>query len=206
MVARLRARLAQEDGMTLIELLTTTAILGFVLSGIIAVFVSGLHAEVDMNKRFQAQQEARLALTSMRTDIRTACSTPAVSVLVNGTPQPVPAGTAGDTVVLGFCGAGTTWSSTPLSYVTWCARSEGGNPAHYGLFRESANDPNCATGSTGIRKADSLTTAPVFTSVTQSGVRPELAVKFPVDADLSRIGGLYTLSDTIMLRNAVVSP
>ena len=54
MVARLRARLAQEEGMTLIELLTTMAILGFVMSGIVGVFVSGLHAEVDMNQRFQA--------------------------------------------------------------------------------------------------------------------------------------------------------
>jgi prepilin-type N-terminal cleavage/methylation domain-containing protein len=206
MVARLRARLAQEDGMTLIELLTTMTIMGIVMSAIIGVFVSGLHAEVDMNKRFQAQQEVRLALTSMRTDIRTACSPPAVSVLVSGAPNSVPAGTPGDTVVLGFCGSGTTWSSTPVSYVTWCARSEGGTPAHYGLFRETANDPNCATGSAGIRKADSLTTAPVFTSIVQSGVRPELALRFPVDADLSHSGGLYTLSDTVMLRNAAVSP
>jgi prepilin-type N-terminal cleavage/methylation domain-containing protein len=196
MVARLRARLAQEDGMTLIELLTTMAILGFVLSGIIAVFVSGLHAEVDMNKRFQAQQEARLALTTMRTDVRTACSGKVSAKFVTG-----------DTVLLGFCSnSTTTWSSTPVSWVTWCTRNEGGSPAHYGLFREAANDPsNCATtGTTGIREADSLTTGSVFTCVFQSAARPELAVKFPVDADLSASGGLYTLSDTTMLRNASV--
>jgi prepilin-type N-terminal cleavage/methylation domain-containing protein len=199
MAARIRARLAREDGMTLPELLTSMAILGIVLTGIVGVFVSGLHAEVDMNNRFQAQQEARLALSSMRTDIRTACSEVVSSRLV-----------AGDTVLLGFCSnSSTTWSSTPVSWTTWCIRNEG---THYGLFRESANDPsNCATATTGTREADWLiaakvTTSPVFKSVTQSGFRPELQVTVPVDANLSQSTGAYTLSDTIMLRNAPVSP
>lgn len=189
--------------MTLIELLTTMVILAFVMSALVTLFVSGLHAETDMNLRFQAQQDARLALTSMRTDIRTACATPSVSALVGGTPQPVPAGTAGDTVVLGFCSSGTAWNLSPVSWATWCTRDEGGG--HYGLFRESINDPNCTTGTTGIREADSLTTSSVFTYFTPSGSRPELEVNFPVDANLSHTGGLYTLSDTIMLRNAPTS-
>jgi prepilin-type N-terminal cleavage/methylation domain-containing protein len=193
-IAQLRARLAQEEGMTLVELLTTMAILGFVMSGIIAVFVSGLHAEVDMNKRFQAQQEARLALTSMRTDIRTACNATG--------PDGVSAPTATE-VILGFCSNSSTTSSTPMSWATWCTRNEGGSPAHYGLFRESVKDAGCATG--GIREADSLTTASVFTYLTPCATRPELTVNFPVDADLSQSGGLYTLSDTIMLRNAGVA-
>jgi Tfp pilus assembly protein PilW len=196
-VARLRARLAQEDGMTLIELLWTLGILAFVMSGIIAVFVSGLHSEFDMNQRFEAQQEARLSLQSIRTDLRTACSMTVFSKVV-----------ANDTVLLGYCSnATTTWSSTPLSYATWCARGEGGTPVHYGLYRESANDPNgCATGATGIREADWLTTASVFTPVVVSGTRPELAVSVPVDAYPKNTSGVYKLADTIMLRNAAVSP
>jgi hypothetical protein len=164
------------------------AILGFVLTGIIGVFVSGLHAEVDMNYRFQAQQEARLALTNMRQDVRRACSA-TVSA-------------SNDTVQLGYCSdSSTTLSATPISYVTWCTRAESG---HYGLFRESGPtpDPNCATGSTGIRRADLLTTGSVFAPlVTTAGARPELPVDLPVDASLSTSGGLYTLSDTILLRN-----
>jgi prepilin-type N-terminal cleavage/methylation domain-containing protein len=195
MVARLRARLAQEEGMTLIELLTTMAIMGFVLSAIIGVFVSGLHAEVDMNQRFQAQQEARLALQSMRKDLRTACTESVSTKFVTG-----------DTVLLGYCSnSTTTWSSTPVSYTTWCARSEGGTPVHYGLFRENANDPNvCATpAGAGVRAADWLTTASVFTcAVTPVGARPELTVSVPVDAAPAKTGGVYTLADTIMLRNA----
>jgi Tfp pilus assembly protein PilW len=197
MVAPLRARLAQEDGMTLIELLWSLGILAFVMSGIIAVFISGLHSEFDMNQRFQAQQEARLALQTVRTDLRTACSmTVSTKVVTN------------DTVLLGFCSdSTTTWSSTPLSYTTWCARSEGGTPVHYGLYRESANDPaGCATGTTGIREADWLTTASVFTPVIVSGTRPALTVSVPVDAYPKNTTGVYKLADTIMLRNAAVSP
>jgi len=188
--------------MTLIELLWTLGILAFVMSAIIGVFVSGLHAEVDMNQRFQAQQEARLALQTIRTDIRTACSATVSSKAI-----------ANDTVQLGFCSnSTTTWSSTPLSYSTWCARSEGGTPVHYGLYRESGatGDPNCATGTTGIREADwlttDITTLPVFTPVIVSGQRPELTVRVPVDANPAKAGGVYKLSDTILLRNAAVSP
>lgn len=183
--------------MTLIELLWSLGILAFVLSAIIAVFVSGLHSEVDMNQRFQAQQEARLALQTMRTDLRSACT---MSVSTGATTN--------DTVLLGFCSnSTTTWSSTPVSYTTWCARSEGGTPVHYGLYRETTNDPaGCATGTAGIREADWLTSASVFTPIVVSGTRPELTVSVPVDAFPTNTTGVYKLADTIMLRNAAVSP
>lgn len=178
--------------MTLIELLWTLGILAFVMSGIIAVFVSGLHSEFDMNQRFEAQQEARLALQSIRTDLRTACS---MTVSTNAV--------ANDTVRLGYCSdSTTTWRLTPLSYRTWCARSEGGTPVHYGLYRESADDPGgCATPSStaGIREADWLTTGSVFTPV--SGTRPALTVSVPVDAFPKNSTGVYKLTDTIVLRN-----
>ena len=188
--------------MTLIELLWTLGILAFVMSGIIAVFVSGLHSEFDMNQRFEAQQEARLALQTIRTDLRTACT-------MTG-PDGVSAPTANSSaVILGFCSnSTTTWSSTPLSYSTWCARSEGGTPAHYGLFRESVSDGSCAlpTTTTGIREADWLTTNAVFTPVLTSGQRPQLTVSVPVDAYPKNTTGVYKLADTITLRNAAVSP
>jgi prepilin-type N-terminal cleavage/methylation domain-containing protein len=188
-VARIRARLAREDGMTLIELLITLTILAIVLSAIVGVFVSSLHSETDMNYRFQAQQDARLALTSMRQDVRTACSATVSTKVVSN-----------DTVELGFCSdSSTTLSATPVSFVTWCTRDEGG---HYGLFRESVDDPSCATGSTGIRKADLLKTGSVFGPLaTNLGPRPELPVDLQVDASTSTYGGLYRLSDTILLRN-----
>lgn len=184
--------------MTLIELLWTLGILAFVMSGIIAVFVSGLHSEFDMNQRFEAQQEARLALQSIRTDLRSACT----AKVSSSSPLSL-----NDTVLLGFCSDAThTWSLNPVAYTTWCARSEGGTPTHYGLVRESgANDPGgCATTSTtGIREADWLTTHSVFTCF-QSTARPELGVNVPVDTNPANGTGLYKLSDTILLRNAGV--
>ena len=76
--ARIRARLVREEGQTFVEMITTMAMLSFVMAAVAALFVSGLHAQTDMDQRFQAQQNARLALTSMRSDIRNSCVAPVV--------------------------------------------------------------------------------------------------------------------------------
>ena len=74
MAARIRAWLAREDGMTIPELLTAMSILAFVVTGILVLFVGGLNATTQMNARFQAQQDARLALSSLRYEVGFACS------------------------------------------------------------------------------------------------------------------------------------
>lgn len=168
--------------MTLIELLTVMAILGFVMAGILTVFVGGLNATTNMNERFQAQQNARLALTSMRNDFRTACQ---VSV---------PAGNASATLT--YCAAdGTT------SQVSWCAGSASGLKP-FGLYRQTGGS---CTVATAVKRAGSLTTNAVFTPVACSvGARPQVLVTLPVSADNAITAGTYTLSDTITLRNAAV--
>jgi prepilin-type N-terminal cleavage/methylation domain-containing protein len=199
MAARIRALLAQEDGMTLPELLTTMAILGVVLTGILGVSISGLHATTDLNQRFQAQQDGRLALAKMRNDVETACSKAAVQLKVSGVEVPVTDGTAGDTVTL---------DDTCINggqQVTWCATSANG-VAPFTLYRQVG--PTCAA-STGVLEAQDLTTAADFTSVIATGSHPQLTVNLPLDANL-RPGraanqDLYTLNDTMMLRNAAVS-
>jgi prepilin-type N-terminal cleavage/methylation domain-containing protein len=181
--------------MTLIELLTTMAILGVVLTGILGVSISGLHATTDLNQRFQAQQDGRLALTKMRNDVETSCS--AATVTLNGTA--VLAGTAGDTVTLDdTCVNGG-------QQVTWCATSANGS-APFTLYRQVG--AACAAN-TGVREAQYLTTKADFTSVITTGHHPQLTVNLPLDANL-RPGhaanqDLYTLNDTMMLRNAAVS-
>jgi prepilin-type N-terminal cleavage/methylation domain-containing protein len=187
MLATLRGRLAAEGGYTLIELLTALSILAVVLSGIIAVFVSGLHSEADLNVRFQAQEQGRLALSGMAQDIRTACG---------ATTPLVPAAPTATQVTLGFCGDATGWHTTPVSYVTWCIRSYSG---HYALYRQSGT--SC---STGVLKADWLTASAAFSYIPAAGalLHPQLQVTMPVDANPAKSGGVYTLGDTIMLRNA----
>jgi prepilin-type N-terminal cleavage/methylation domain-containing protein len=201
-VARLRARLAQEDGMTLIELLTTMSILGLVMTGIIVMFTSGLRATTDMNTRFQAQQNARLALSSLRNDIGSACT---VTV---GT---VTGETAGSQVTLVLQNpsptAGANACSSGTTTVIWCAASSTlAQP--FSLYRSTA--ATCSSSS-GVKRAGSLKCAgtaagctAVFAKTTSATARPSVTVTFPVEANLTNTNGLYTLSDTITARNAGV--
>jgi prepilin-type N-terminal cleavage/methylation domain-containing protein len=69
---RLRRVFACERGYTLVELLQVTAILGLVLTGLTALFLQATKAELDMNRRFEAQQTARLAIDKMRREIHCA--------------------------------------------------------------------------------------------------------------------------------------
>jgi prepilin-type N-terminal cleavage/methylation domain-containing protein len=71
-MSRLRRLLASERGYTLVELLQVTVILSVVLTGLTVLFVQATNAELQMNKRFQAQQEARVAVDKMRREIHCA--------------------------------------------------------------------------------------------------------------------------------------
>lgn len=172
--------------MTIPELLTAMSILAIVITGILVVFVGGLNATTDMNERFQAQQNARLALTSMRSDARSACS------------ESVPAGNMSVTFTEPST---TTGCSSGTSQVTWCVSSSTGS-APFGLYRQTG--ASCSW-STGVKKSDQLTTksgtVTIFVPVAVAGTHPQIAVTLPVDANLSNSKGVYTLSDTMTLRN-----
>ena len=172
--------------MTLIELLTSMAVLALVLTAVLAMFTTGLGAETDMNTRFQSQQNARIALSDMRDDIGGACS------------SSVPAGNASVTLTepssFGSCSAST-------SSVTWCADSASGS-APFTLYRQAA--ATCGS-STGVAKVGSLTTNALFTPTCTAGLRRQLAVTLPVNANLNNAHSLYTLGDTIMMRNSSVA-
>jgi prepilin-type N-terminal cleavage/methylation domain-containing protein len=77
-VSKLRRLVSCERGYTLIELLQVTVILSVVLTGLTVLFVQASNAELQMNRRFQAQQAARVAIDRMRRDLHCASSvTPA---------------------------------------------------------------------------------------------------------------------------------
>ncbi|HET8557427.1 MAG TPA: type II secretion system protein [Gaiellaceae bacterium] len=191
MAARIRAWLAREDGMTIPELLTAMSILAVVMTGILVVFVGGLHATTSMNARFQAQQNARLALSSLRYEVGFACSA-AVP------PGPPPDQTR---VVLLLPDASTNSCSGSTNYATWCAESA--NSAQpFGLYRQTGQT---CSWSTGVKRAGSLQTNQVFSNPTcTAGVRPQLAVSLRVDANLGTTTAPYNLSDTITMRNGSV--
>ncbi|HYZ18576.1 MAG TPA: type II secretion system protein [Gaiellaceae bacterium] len=66
---KLRRRLRAERGYTLVELVTVMAILGVVVGALTTLFVRAMNAEVDANRRFRAQQDARVAVDRMRREI-----------------------------------------------------------------------------------------------------------------------------------------
>ena len=70
--ARLMRRALAEGGYTLLELVVAGAIFLTVATVLTTLFVSGARSELDQNRRFQAQQEARLALERLRREVHCA--------------------------------------------------------------------------------------------------------------------------------------
>jgi prepilin-type N-terminal cleavage/methylation domain-containing protein len=68
----MRRLVRDQAGFTLVELIAVMAILGIVLIGLTTTLASGYRSQVDLNRRFQAQQEARLAADRMRREIHCA--------------------------------------------------------------------------------------------------------------------------------------
>jgi prepilin-type N-terminal cleavage/methylation domain-containing protein len=69
---RVRHLVAHQRGYSLLELLTVMAILSVIIGALVTLFMRATNAEVDMNRRFQAQQSARLAVDQMRREIHCA--------------------------------------------------------------------------------------------------------------------------------------
>jgi Tfp pilus assembly protein PilW len=66
----IRRRLRRDQrGYTLIELVVVLAIFMTIVTALVSLFTSGAKAELDMNRRFEAQQSARLALDRMRREL-----------------------------------------------------------------------------------------------------------------------------------------
>ena len=63
-----------EAGYSMTELLVVMVILGTVLAGLTTAFVGGSKAEVDLNRRVQAQIQAASALDRLRRDVHCASS------------------------------------------------------------------------------------------------------------------------------------
>jgi prepilin-type N-terminal cleavage/methylation domain-containing protein len=168
-----------ERGYTLVEMLTVLVIFSTVMSALLVLFVQGTNAELDLNNRFQAQQDARLALDKLRREAHCAS---AVTV------------SSASSVTLSL----PSYCPTGNGSVTWCTASLG--TSRYGLFRKTG----AACDATGVRWADHLTSANVFSYAAQSPTSlAKLSVDFPIDVKPSRTVDLYELKDDIVLRNSV---
>jgi prepilin-type N-terminal cleavage/methylation domain-containing protein len=212
----MRARLREEHGYTLFELLTVVAIMGFVLTGLTTSFAAGLNAEAGTIRRADAQQNARLALDRMRIDVHCASGAPA--------PQENPYG--GFTLTLtespNVCPAVTTTSSG----VQWCTIPYLGSTTHWQLFRFLGTQlSDCDGVGVSTLMIDYITvptagwptnsgTSPTPTdwdgnlwptpATCPAGSLPVVAVSLTVNVDpVTHPERAYNLGDSIALRNAL---
>lgn len=136
-------RLKAEGGYSMIEMLIVIIILGVVIGAVVTLFSSGINADADSNRRFQAQQGARLALDMLRRDIHGACTV--------SNPTTYNAGESSITMYYpsDSCTAGS-------HSITWCTS---GSSGRYKLLRIVATT---CTGATA-KYADYLTSGSLFT-------------------------------------------
>jgi type II secretory pathway pseudopilin PulG len=180
------------------EMLTVLVILTIILSGLTALFVSATKSEVDLRRRFEAQQEARIAMDALRREVHCASA-----ITQTG---------ASHTVSLTLASGCPSGSGT----ITWCTLSAGTN--RYQLYRKAGGTCD-ATGklyadylipdSAGANPTTecSTPTSPaklcIFEYVAPTTTtRAKLNVELPVDSDPSDSRGIYKLIDALVLRNS----
>jgi prepilin-type N-terminal cleavage/methylation domain-containing protein len=182
MPIRWRRRLANDQGLTLVELLVVTVLFGVIVAAVTTLFVQATNAETDLNNRFQSQLSARLALDRLRREVHCASAV-------------TPAGPASSiTLTLPtYCRAGTGSSK-------WCTVAFNGSTTRFRLWRSSA-DP-CGDAADRLY-ADYLTSGTIFNYVVQSSASlGKVHVELPVDLNPSKPGS-YTLTDDLVLRNSL---
>jgi prepilin-type N-terminal cleavage/methylation domain-containing protein len=184
----LRRRLAGERGYSLVEMLTVMVIMGVVMGSLTTVFVSASNSELDMNNRFQAQLNARLALDKFRREVHCATSVTLGSAASPSGPL------AANSIAIAFptgCKATGT--------VTWCTE---GSASSYGLYRGcTCTGATCTGGSLYVRY---LTLPNVFgytAAAAGSKKLPTVSVDFPVNVRPKKTTELYELQDNVVLRN-----
>jgi prepilin-type N-terminal cleavage/methylation domain-containing protein len=180
MIGKLRRLLADERGYSLIELLQVTIILGVVLAALTALFVQASNAELDMNRRFQAQQQARVAVDRMRREIH--CSSGIA---------PTGASASIAVTVPGQCptGTGAGGPDTTVTYRTVLVSA-----GRYKLERQ--------VGTEIVELADYIRVADVFTYTgpTQTSLG-KLRVDFPINIQPPGSGSNWQLVADMVLRN-----
>jgi prepilin-type N-terminal cleavage/methylation domain-containing protein len=175
-----------EQGYSLIELLVTMVILVIVIGSLTTVFISGSSAEASLNRRFQAQQNARMGLDRIRTDIH--CATAAQAQTINTYP--------GLKLAVANCSA-----ATPT--ISWCAVLV--STGRYALYRSPTTGGTTCTSSDAARVlvADYLTTSAAFTTATiQQYTLQRVDLDFKVSVNATPALDDYELTDSIVARNA----
>jgi type II secretory pathway pseudopilin PulG len=194
----IRARLAREEGLTLVELMVAMFLMSVILAPLIGGMVSMMSAQARQANVVTAQEQARLALERMRKDIHCAHSVDA----------PEPNASGGLTLILNETNTSGTAEcpgivQTNSSSVQWCTVPVAGYTNRYRLYRE--DDPNTlCDGTQAAFEVDYLTQDALWTTPSCTGGEyPTVGVTFSVDVYPGTTDeGRYNLADAIALRNA----
>ena len=179
-MSRIKARLRDEGGYTLVELLVSMSILGSVMTSVSVLLVSATNSEVEMNRRFQAQTEARMGLDRLRREVHCAQSVAITS------------GGAIATLTI----PATCPTAGGLTSITWCTQA---NSGRWDLWRYQG----ASCSGTGRKWASSLNQQTIFTYSPQSATSlAYLSVTLPVNVKGSKTISSYVLDDNIVLRNS----
>ncbi len=197
------------SGITLIELIVTMAILLIVLTAITATFVSGTRAESNVQKRVQAQSDARLALARMREDIHCALGVQSLAANALG------GYTLSLTESYNQCAAvdSLAGGGSSIVYLAWCTVPDPAKAGTWDLYRE-----NGSCDSSGTPEATGIVIPPAGWPAGQVGniwpaartcVTGYLRTQ-PVDLTVNpdKVGSpnaSYELQDEIALRNSTRS-
>ncbi|MHB8644034.1 MAG: PilW family protein [Gaiellaceae bacterium] len=183
-MSRLLRALRSESGFSLVELLTVMVMLGVVVAGLTTLFVQGSNGELDLNRRFQAQEGARVALDKLRREVH--CSSAI-------TP------TGASTSVALTLAASCPTSGGSATTANWCALQVPGAPAgQFGLYRQTG--ASCTTS--GTKYADYLTSSSVFNySAPDASYLGTLRVDLKVNTKPSMGQETFELKDCLVLRN-----
>jgi prepilin-type N-terminal cleavage/methylation domain-containing protein len=178
---RLRDRLrSDEQGFTLIELVTVLGMLLIVMTALSYALIAASKAEEEMNRRFASQINARIALDQLRREIHCASA-----VTPTGASATI-------TIVLGSRCPSASGGTT----VSWCTTGTG---TRYSLHRLVG----VTCDATGKKAVDYLTTGAVFSFAPQSVTSlAVLSVTLPVNTRPASGLPDYRLTDDIVLRNS----
>ena len=170
---RLLRAVQREGGYTLVELLVVTIILSTVLTGLTTAFVSGSKAELEANRRVQAQLQANAALDRLRRDIHCASA----------------ASISGTTMTLTGCGTGT---------VSWCTV---GSSSRYAIYRLAG--ATCSSAGKFYADYLTSSSVFTYTPPVAATSLAKVHLDMLVNVNPSKAVDTFKLTDDVVLRNSV---
>jgi prepilin-type N-terminal cleavage/methylation domain-containing protein len=189
-------RVRGELGYSLVEMLIVMVLMGIVMGGLTTIFVSGSRAQNELDRYFQAQQQARMALDEIRADVHCAWAAQATTS-INGYP--------GLKLADGSC-----FAATPT--ISWCVIPSTHLQGRYALWRSKIYDANTCTSADTTKALVADYLMPVGSPASSYNIlsTPTISyrgletvgVDFKVNTNPSTKGSnTYELTDSLVTRN-----